>query len=154
MNNLEKLKNKFVEVLDAEHGKKVIEAFKDLGIDTIDFVGDNSGSYYGVSKDRFTFHWGLPVGGQEITLEDLLAMKEPEFRAGDKVEVKDKENDFWVDKIFVGYNPLHSDYKFICIGKYDMVNKWRLCRHVPKEYTRQEIADALKINVEDLRIKN
>lgn len=53
------MKNQVIEVLDREHGKKVIEYWKSIGVDTMGMCGSftkedsESSCYYGVINDMF-----------------------------------------------------------------------------------------------------
>lgn len=57
-----KYDNCVIEVLDLEHGRKVIKWWKSLGVDTSDFVGTRCKSggfdnrYYGLCKGRFNYY--------------------------------------------------------------------------------------------------
>jgi hypothetical protein len=47
------MKNQVIKVLNPEHGKKVIQYFKDKGFDTGEYEGSGVGFYYGVYKGVF-----------------------------------------------------------------------------------------------------
>ena len=78
------MKKVAVEVLDREHGQKVIEAFKNLGIETGDYKGscarDNGEPerFYGIGEEGFftnrTESYSAEQGIKIITLEQLQNM--------------------------------------------------------------------------------
>lgn len=83
MDTLEKLNNVVVKNLNEEHGKRVIEAFDKLGVDTSDNegiyheAGGNACIYYGIIDGYFTFNSIECVqehNARIITLEELEAM--------------------------------------------------------------------------------
>ena len=53
------MKNQVIEVIDKEHGKRVIEYWKSIGVDTMGMCGSftkedgESSRYYGVINDMF-----------------------------------------------------------------------------------------------------
>ena len=51
------MNNKVIKVLDREHGKKVIEFFKQY-CNTWGFVGNSYGDYYGIINGEFGF-WSI-----------------------------------------------------------------------------------------------
>lgn len=59
------LNNKVIKVLNPEHGKKVIDFFKNNGVDTRDLLGC-SNLYYGVKNIFFNSYWFTDIGGCEI----------------------------------------------------------------------------------------
>ena len=61
-----------VQVLNEEHGKEVIQTFKDLGVDIKGFTGDSKGYYYGLSDGDF-YPYETPKNSKVITLEQLKA---------------------------------------------------------------------------------
>ena len=73
------MENVVVQVLNKEHGKEVIQAFKDLGVDTYGFTGSLVGYHYGLINWVFTGH-STPKNSKVITLEELKAMKGEEKR--------------------------------------------------------------------------
>lgn len=48
------MKNIVIKVLSLEHGKKVIEYYKKLGVDVNDYEGCNVGYYYGCINGKFS----------------------------------------------------------------------------------------------------
>lgn len=67
------MKNVVVKVTSEEHGAEVIQAFKNLGVDTNNHNGNNVGNYYGLFDGVFDF-LRIPLSSQVITLEELKAM--------------------------------------------------------------------------------
>jgi hypothetical protein len=68
------MENVVVKVLNKEHGKEVIQAFKDLGVDTGENVGSSIGYYYGLIEGDFGW-FSNHKNSKVITLEELKAMK-------------------------------------------------------------------------------
>jgi hypothetical protein len=69
------MKNVVVKVKSEEHGKRVIQAFKGLGVNTSGYMGQ-IGYYYGLFDGVFKFNTS-PRNSQVITLEELQAMANP-----------------------------------------------------------------------------
>lgn len=69
------MKNVVVKVKSEEHGKRVIQSFKDLGVNTSGYMGQIS-YYYGLFDGVFKFNTS-PRNSQVITLEELQDMANP-----------------------------------------------------------------------------
>ena len=61
------MENTCIKVLDVEHGKKVIEYYKSLGVDTLAYNGLGVGNYYGIFGGVFNF-FTEPNGSKVIEL--------------------------------------------------------------------------------------
>ena len=70
------MKNVVVKVTSEEHGAEVIQAFKDLGVETRYMKGRETGWYYGLFDGLFDYE-RIPLNSQVITLEELKAMANP-----------------------------------------------------------------------------
>ena len=67
------MNNKVIKVLNEEHGRKVIEFFKQY-CDTGILVGDSIGDYYGIIDGKFDF-WC----SDEIANEEIIELPEEKF---------------------------------------------------------------------------
>lgn len=160
------MKNQVIKVLNKEHGKKVIEYWKNKGVDVRGYSGvvteedNNVFIYYGVIDGYFSNHakqWVLYNNAEIIELSD-------EFERGERVLVRDRDNSEWYERIFLTkidgaiypYVVVVSNYEddFINGKKFD-ITRYTQCKKLAteKELTMQEIADKFGINVNDLKIK-
>jgi hypothetical protein len=144
------MKNQCIKVLNEEHGKKVIEYFKSLGVDT-ECKGDLTGRYYGIFYEGLNFY-NEPYESEVIE----LPIEEPEFKRGDKVLVWDND-DVISERIFLAkiegalfpYIVKDSDKKdFLIIG-------YKNCKHASQvvELTLQDISDGKGVGVDPKLIK-
>ena len=65
------MKNQVIKVLSREHGEKVIQYWKDKGIDTGSFSGNMSDWYYGVIDGKFGIYGSYKEDVEVITLPEL-----------------------------------------------------------------------------------
>ena len=165
------LNNVVIEVLDKEHGKKVIDFFKSKGIDTRFFNGnetkkDNSDSrYYGLINNIFycyTIQEAENNNAKIVTLEELMkstntypkVMWVSEFP---KFETKSKRIVF-MEKCgrYLAWSNVETLQE---AEKVYSVTDWKYAKDIEpevspiKEITMQEIADKFGVSVENLRIK-
>lgn len=166
-----KLDNIVVEVLNKEHGKKVIDFFKNKGVNTRNCDGTcnredgHINRYYGIIDNRFSFHALAKVdryNARIVTLEELIESTNvypkvmwvsnfADFRAQRKrVVFAKKANEYiaWQAAETIE----EAENVTICSG-------WKYAKDVEpevspiKELTMQEIADKFQIPVDNLRIK-
>ena len=162
------MKNQVIEVLDKVHGKKVIQYWRDRGVDTRGKEGiltkkhGDSYRYYGVIDgvfDNYSETFVNDLGAEIITLP------EPEWKPkrGDRVLVWDNEGDER-ERIFI--TQIEGDiYPYVAVNfllegnfirgeKFTTVG-WKNMKPIPqvKEVTMQEIAEKFGVEVEQLKIK-
>lgn len=160
------MKNQVIKVLNREHGKKVIEYWKNKGVDTYGYLGADTEEegdifiYYGVINgnfDNYRYKYVLEHNAEIIELP-------LEFERGERVLVRDSDDENWVESIFVtkidgAKRPYvvvsYFDEDEFMNGdvfntvKYKQIKKLQ----AKKEITMQEIADKFGIDVNDLKIK-
>jgi hypothetical protein len=129
------LNNTVIEVLDKEHGKKVIQFFKDNGWDTGVYcgnetkIGNNSFHWYGVVDGNFgQYHrFSLKNYIKIIELPDTI-------KHGDEVDFS-TNGKRWTNggNYFVGYHPFSKE-PMIVGEKSRLAYSFQHCRkHVPQE---------------------
>lgn len=167
--NIGDMKNQVIEVLDSEHGKKVIQYWKDRGVDTSDFNGSSTKSdgdefrYYGVIDGCFDNYCVEYVMDAEA---EIITLPEPEWKPkrGDRVLVWNIEGHeteaIFIAEIEGGIFPIVAvsfwyEEKFNKGEKF-LTDQWKNMKPLPqvKEVTMQEIADKFGVTVEQLKIKN
>ena len=165
------MKNQVIEVLNEEHGKKVIQYWKDRGVDTLDFTGmctmevGDTFRYYGVINeyfDNYSMEHVKSYNAEIITLPEPEVEWKPKF--GERVLVWDYAESQASVRIFLNYEkgttkPVHVvrvlDVPKFAEGKPYAVAKYQNMKPLPKvkEVTMQEIADKFGVPVEQLKIK-
>ena len=83
------MNNKVIKVLDREHGKKVIEFFKQY-CDTGDLEGTSIGCHYGIINGEFDI-WDI----DEITEANAEIIELPEEKAYPRVMMVSHDNIDW-----------------------------------------------------------
>lgn len=144
------MKNVVVEVTSKEHGAEVIQAFKDLGVDTGTFKGCEVGFYYGLLDGEF-FLSGTPQNSQVITLEELKAMKNPypkvmwvwDFENQDAIK-REVLNEI-EHKGIKGYITFDGEDLYFYRNAKDIIE--------PTEITLEQIAEKFGVKVEQIKIK-
>jgi hypothetical protein len=160
------MKNQVIKVLNREHGKKVIEYWKNRGVYTggsLGIITEEDGKefiYYGVIDGMFSNY-----GYQEVLEHNAEIIELPgEFKRGERVLVRDRDDSEWYESIFITkidgavypYVVVSSNYEDEFInGKGFYTTQYTQCKKLPtqKEITMQEIADKFGIDVNNLKIK-
>ena len=157
------MKNQVIEVLDIEHGRKVIEYWKSKGVDTMGMCGsfnkEDSGTvcYYGVINDMFDC----------FTIEDVrkynaeiieLPKEENSFP---RLMLVSDDGDAWYKRVvfmqkcdrFLAWNNAETIENAELTYR---VASWRYAKelHEKVELTKSEIAEKFGISIEQLVIKN
>jgi hypothetical protein len=148
------MKNQCIKVLNEEHGKKVIEYFKSLGVDTGDFAGYSVGYYYGLFEGIFK-RVHIPRYSEVIE----LPTEKTEFKRGDKVLVLDGDENSTLERIFL--TKIEGGIYPYIVKKLDAPNDffdWSAhtnCKHAPQvvELTLQDISDGKGVGVDPKLIK-
>jgi hypothetical protein len=156
------MKNQCIKVLNEEHGKKVIEYFKSLGVDTRGYTGFEINAYYGVFDGIFNAY-STPLNSEVIELPT-----EQEFKRGDKVLVWDDDESRAKERIFLTkiegaihpYVCVHKGYESAFLeGKLFHTYSYENCKPLPElqliELTLQDISDGKGVGVDPslIRIK-
>jgi len=99
------LNNTVIKVLNAEHGKKVIQWWKDQGVDTFNFEGDSIDGYYGLVNNKFDYYFYSPHGSKVIELPDIVIPEERMYSRGEVENIiklainESKTSYFYIDKM-------------------------------------------------------
>ena len=157
------MKNQVIEVIDKEHGKKVIEYWKSKGVDTMGMCGSftkedgEHSCYYGVINDMFDC----------CTIEDVRKCN------AEIIELPKEENSF--PRVMLVSDDGDSWYKRVVLMKRcdrylawlnaETIEEsesvyedkaWRYAKELPEkvEITKSEIAEKFGISIEQLVIKD
>ena len=157
------MKNQVIEVLNKEHGKKVIDYWKSKGVDTMGMCGSftkedsESSCYYGVINDMFdcyTIEFARKYNAEIIELPK-------EENSFPRVMLVSDVGSEWYKRVvfmqkcdrFLAWNNAETieDAELTC-----MVATWRYAKELPEkvELTKSEIAERLGISVDQLVIKD
>src|SRR5690625_3593456 len=154
------MKNQVIEVLDREHGKKVIQYWKDRGVDTRPFIGistkeqGSSYRYYGVIDgcfDNYCVEYVMDAEAEIIILPEPETEQEWKPKRGERVLVWNIEG-HETEAIFIAeieggifpYVSVSQGYeKEFLKGEKFLTHGWSYMKPLPqvKEVTMQEIAD-------------
>ena len=157
------MKNQVIEVLNREHGKKVIEYWKSKGIDTMGMCGsfnkEDSGTvcYYGVINDMFDC----------FTIEDVrkynaeiieLPKEESSFP---RIMLVSYDGEAWYKRVVF----MKKCDRFLAWNKAETIEEsefiyettvWNHAKDIPEkvELTKSEIAEKFGISIDQLVIKD
>lgn len=158
------MKNQVIEVLDKEHGKRVIEYWKSRGASTAGYDGavnredGHSTRFYGVIAGRFGNYTKHEV---KLHIAEIITL--PEDKPYPKVMEVSSDEKFWCKRVifmekngwYLAWNiaeTLEDAEKFIGI------NAWKYAREIEEnpivEITLEEIAKLKGVSVDQIRIKD
>ena len=89
------MNNKVIKVLNKEHGRKVIEFFKQY-CNTYTLIGDNIGAYYGIINGEFD-HWGIDKVVEANA--EIIELPEAEEKAYPRVMLVSNDNKNWHKRV-------------------------------------------------------
>jgi hypothetical protein len=141
------MENVVVQVLNKEHGKEVIQTFKDLGVDTYKNSGSLVGWYYGLFDGEFD-SFTIPKNSKVITLEELEAMKQEEKPAYPcMMEVWDDEGEVDAREVIAEFKTPDGDERYVAISE-DGYNcyTWQHARPIQPDPLKT-VLDILKYQV-------
>ena len=145
------MNNKVIKVLNREHGKKVIEFFKQY-CDTGAFMGDCVGDYYGILDGKFDF-WYI----DEIKNAEIIEL--PEEKTYPRVMLVSSDNENWNKRVvfmkkcgyFLAWNGAET------IDEAEQVKDscfWKYAKEIePIEVTLEDIAKWKGVSKEQIKIK-
>ena len=157
------MKNQVIEVLNIEHGEKVIEYWKLRGVDTSHLCGNitkkygGKHRYYGVIECCFNCYSIEVVHKHNAEIIELPKEEKPFPR----VMLVSFDGDTWKRRVvfmkkcnrFLAWNDAETveESEDIC-----SVTGWRYSKELPEkvELTKSEIAEKFGISVDQLVIKN
>ena len=87
------MNNKVIKVLNKEHGKKVIEFWKQY-CDTGRFIGDNVGGYYGIVDGKFDF-----LGIDKVREANAEIIELPKEKAYPRVMLVSNDKTNWAKRV-------------------------------------------------------
>jgi len=143
--------NKVIKVIDVEHGKRVIEFFKQY-CDTWKFIGDSIGDYYGIIDGIFSV-WCI----DEIAKAEIIEL--PEEKTYPQVMLVSSDKKQWVKRVvfmekcggFLAW--AHEETLEKAEKKIDTMF-WRYAKEIESiEVTLEDIAKRKEITKEQIIIK-
>ena len=147
------MNNKVIKVLDLEHGKKVIEFFKQY-CDTWGLEGVGIGSYYGIINGKFNI-WEL----YKIRENNAEIIELPEERAYPRVMLVSYDKITWSKRVvFMEKNGGFLAWGFAEtleeVEKSTTTTFWKYAKEIePIEVTLEEIAQWKGVDKEQIIIK-
>lgn len=167
------MKNQVIEVLNIEHGKRVIEYWKSMGFGIRHYTGNSTKEinavyrYYGVINGIFSIYslkYVIEYNAEIITLPDEKTFPR-------KMLVWDHDEGDAVERIVLWINPFGKCiYPIVCVddcseidyskGEAYSITQWRYAKELPevKELTIEEAAEKLsevfgmEVKIKDERI--
>ena len=147
------MNNKVIKVLDREHGKKVIEFFKQY-CNTWGFVGNSYGDYYGIINGKFD-NWIL----NEVRRYNAEIIELPEERAYPRVMLVSDDKNTWSKRVVL----MEKNGGFLAWGfaetfeeaeKIASTTFWKYAKEIePIQVTLEEIAKWKRVHKEQIIIK-
>ena len=148
------MNNKVIKVLNEEHGKRVIEFFKQY-CDTGSFVGDVIGSYYGIINGRF-----IIFDIDEVQDRNAEIIELPEEKTYPRVMLVSEDNINWDAQRVVFMEKCGGFLAWANAKTLDEAKNatetifWKYAKEVePIEVTIEEIAEWKGISPEQIIIK-
>ena len=147
------MNNKVIKVLDIEHGRKVIEFFKQY-CDTCGLIGNIIGGYYGIINGEFDM-WG----GDKIVNSNAEIIELPEEKTYPRVMMVSFDNKFWYKRIVFmekkgGYLAWINAETAEEAENITEICLWRYAKEIePIEVTLEEIAEWKGTSKELIKIK-
>ena len=157
------MKNQVIEVLDREHGKKVIEYWESKGVDASDVAlirNKKAGSifrYYGIIDGRFDCYSERQSAENNAEIIELPKEEKPFPR----VMLVSDDGDFWYKRVVL----MQKCDRFLAWDNAETienaeftysVSAWRYAKELQEkvELTKSEIAEKFGISIEQLVIKD
>ena len=156
------MKNQVIEVLDSEHGRKVIEYWKSKGCDTLGMSGSQTKKgdylwrYYGVIDNCFDIYSERQAAENGAEIIEL-----PEENSFPRVMLVSCDGNSWKRRVvfmkkcnrYVAWVNAETIEESESI--YEVIS-WRYAKELPEkvELTKSEIAERLGISIDQLVIKD
>ena len=156
------MKNQVIEVLDKEHGRKVIEYWKSKGVDT----GDVNGSCNKADNDRFRYYGLINNCFSEYSIEycesfNAEIIELPKEKTYPRVMMVSFNEVVWYNRVVFmkkcGRYLAWTNAETIQESEYVYgIVPWRYAKELPEkvELTKSEIAEKFGVSVDQLVIKN
>ena len=146
------MNNKAIKVIDVEHGKRVIEFFKQY-CDTWKFIGDSIGDYYGIIYGKFNL-WRI----DEIANAEIIEL--PEEKVYPRVMLVSHDNINWDTRRVVFMEKCGGFLTWIKAKTLEEAKDeayttfWRYAKEFePIEVTLEEIAKWKGVSKDQIKIK-
>ena len=157
------MKNQVIEVLDREHGKKVIDYWKSIGVDTLGMSGSftkessESARYYGVINDSFDCY---TINFVHKYNAEIIELPKEENSFPRVMLVSDDGNEWHKRVVF-----MKKCDRFLSWNNAETIEdaeltyrvaSWRYAKELPEkvELTKSEIAEKFGVPIDQLVIKN
>ena len=157
------MKNQVIEVINEEHGRKVIEYWKSIGVNTMCMFGSltkedgDEWRYYGVIGDKFDSYSIEFVYKHNAEIIEL-PKEESSFP---RVMLVSDDGDSWYKRVvfmqkcdrFLAWDNAETIENAECTYR---VASWRYAKELPEkvELTKSEIAEKFGISIDQLAIKD
>ena len=148
------MNNKVIKVLNEEHGKRVIEFFKQY-CDTWKFIGDSIGDYYGIIDGKFDV-WSV----DSIKRAKAEIIELPKEKAYPRVMLVSDDNINWDNQrvVFIekrGGFLAWDGAKTLDEAENEIYSSfWEYAKEIePIEVTMEEIAEWKGVSKEQIKIK-
>ena len=145
--------NKVIKVLDREHGRKVIEFFKQY-CDTGKLEGTRIGNYYGIINGEFDI-WRI----EDLVRASAEIIELPEEKTYPRVMLVSDDKEFWVERVVFmekcgGFLSWIDAQTFEEAEKKIYTSFWKFAKEIePIEVTLEEIAKWKGVSKEQITIK-
>ena len=157
------MKNQVIEVIDKEHGKRVIEYWKSKWVDTMGMCGSftkedgEPACYYGVINDLFG---RFSIGFVRKYNAEIIELPKEE-KPFPRVMLVSDDGDAWHKRVvfvkkcdrYLAWDSVETieESESICL-----VLPWRYAKELPEklELTKSEIAEKFGVSVDQLVIKD
>lgn len=144
-----KYNNTVIKVRNKEHGAKVVQFYKDQGVDIFPYSGNEIGYHYGLINNRFAYYTLEEVKCANATIIELPSELP---KRGDEILVWDYDEKYTERRIFLTYIegaivPIlcvdkNNEDKFKC-GQEFYTTRWKHWKPIPKE-------ELVELTVEDI----
>ena len=148
------MNNKVIKVLNREHGRKVIEFFKQY-CNTYKLIGDNIGGYYGIINGKFDF-WSV----DSIKRAKAEIIELPKEKAYPRVMLASIDNNSWYKRVvfmkkcgvFLSWRKAET---LEGAENITIIEHWNYAKEIePIEVTLEDIAKWQGVSKEQIIIKN
>ena len=161
------MKNQVIEVLNKEHGKKVIEYWKSKGVDVGSFIGnqtredDSKFRFYGVINGEFNNYYQKSIYLYEAEIIHLPTELPKEEKTFPRVMLVSFDEIKWHKRVVF----MKKCDRYLAWNKAETIEEsediyestdWRYAKELPEkvELTKSEIAEKFGISIEQLVIKD
>ena len=147
------MNNKVIKVLNTEHGKKVINFWKQY-CDTGELLGTNIGNYYGIINEEFDT-WRI----DKVREANAEIIELPEEKTYPRVMMVSDDKEFWVERVVFfekcgGFVAWTDASTFEEAEKEKYTTFWKYAKDIePIEVTLDDIAKWKGVSKEQIIIK-